>query len=319
MSSNKARSLQPLLLLLALCGCRSRPSTIAVIPPETAIIWETAHVGAKAAAQRIGYRIYWNASSREDEPERQITLVERVIQNGVQGLVIAPDHPLALMTPVRRAIAKGIPVVVIGSPLSIPPEGRLIYIVNDEEQVGYMAAMRVGKLLNGRGAIAVIGVNPGISGMSGRLQSFEENLSTHFPNITIADQLADPFNISQAQHSVEEILDTRLQLDAVVALSAASTRGAYFAIGRHHSLKKVKIIGCDQDFLSPLRTGEVDSVIVENTYEMGYQAVMSIDALRRGKSVPPFTKLSPVLVTKENIDQPAVLRLLATPYLEPGR
>jgi ribose transport system substrate-binding protein len=320
MFSKKARRAQPLLLLLALSGCRPQPPTIAVIPRATGVgLWETERVGAKAAAHQIGYQIYWNAPSREDDIERQISLVERVVRNRVQGLVLAPDHTLALMTPVRRAIAQGIPVVIVSSPLSIPPGGKLIYIVNDEEQVGYMAAMRVGKILNGRGTVAVVGINPSISGMTSRLRSFEQNLSTHFPNISIADQRTDFFNSAQAQQAVEEILDAHPRLDAIVALNAMSMRGAYFALGQRHALMKIKIVGCDQDFLPPLRTGEVDSVIIENTYEMGYEAIMSIDALRQGKSVPPFIKLSPILVTKENLGQPAISRLLTTPYLEPER
>jgi len=300
-----------------LVGCRSQPSTIAVIPRDTAVIWVAERVGAKAAAQRSGYQIYWNASSHDDDIEKQITLVEQVVRSGVQGLVLTPNHRLALMTSVRRAIEQGIPVVIVGSPLSIPPGGKLIYIVNDEEQVGYMAAMRVGKILNGRGTVAVVGIDLNISGMPDRFRSFQENLSTRFPNISMTYRPEDFVTSAQAQQAVEEILDEHPRLDIIVALNATSVRGAYYALWRRHALKKIKIVGCDQDLLGALRLGEVDSIIFENTYEMGYQAVTSIDALRRGESVSPFTKLSPIMVTNENIDQPSISRLLPTPHPEP--
>jgi ribose transport system substrate-binding protein len=301
-----------LFVLVASSGCgHSPPPTIAVVPRTTALmLWEAEHAGAEDSASRNGFRIYWNAPTREDDIEKQIALVERVVSDHVQGLVLAPDQPLALMTPVRRALARNIPVVVIGSPLSIPAGGKLLYILNDEQQVGYIAAMRMGKILKGTGTIAVVGINPSVSGMTTRLRSFEENLSKRFPGIQIAEYRSDFFNSAQAQQAVEETLEAHPDLDAVLALSAMSTRGAYFALSKRHALGKVKLIGCDQELLPPLRTGEIDSIIIENTYEMGYRAVTSIAALRRGESVTPLVQLSPVLVTRENLDRPEITRML---------
>jgi ribose transport system substrate-binding protein len=312
MSSKKLIRALALSILAVSSGCRSsKPPTIAVIPRTTALIlWEAEHAGAESAAHQTGFQIYWNAPTREDDTEEQIALVERVVSEHVQGLVLAPDQSLALMTPVRRAIAHNIPVVIIGSPLSIPAGGKLLYILNDEQQVGYIAAMRVGKILNGAGSIAVVGINPGVSGMTTRLRSFEENLSTRFPNIHIEEYRSDFFNSAQAQHAVEETLDAHPHLDAILALSAMSTRGAYFAFSKRNDLGKIKLIGCDQELLPPLRKGEIDSIIIENTYEMGYRAIASIAALQRGESVPSVVQLSPVLVTRENIDQPEVARML---------
>jgi ribose transport system substrate-binding protein len=312
MASNKLICAQVLAVLSASSGCAHSPlPTVAVVPRTTALmLWEAEHAGAEASASRNGFRVYWNAPTREDDTEKQIALVERLVSERVQGLVLAPDQPLALMTPVRRALARNIPVVIIGSPLSIPAGGKLLYILNDEQQVGYIAAMRMGKILNGTGTIAVVGINPSVSGMTTRLRSFEENLSKHFPQIQIKEYRSDLFNSAQAQQAVEETLEAHPDLDAVLALSAMSTRGAYFALSKRHDLGKVKLIGCDQELLPPLRTGEIDSIIIENTYEMGYRAITSIAALRRGEIVTPLVQLSPVLVTQENIDQPEITRML---------
>lgn len=62
--------------------------------------------------------------------------------------------------------------------------------------------------------------------------------------------------------------------------------------------------------IPPLVTGEIDSIIVENTYEMGYRAIQLIAAQRRGEKVPAEIKLSPKLVTRENLNTPEVQRML---------
>src|SRR5215831_13815113 len=106
------------LTLILLSGChRSAPTKIAVIPRTTgAMMWEPEHGGVLAAALRSGAQVYWNAPTREDDIQGQIALVERVADGGYQGLVLAPDHALALITPVRRAISRGVSTVIIGSP-----------------------------------------------------------------------------------------------------------------------------------------------------------------------------------------------------------
>ena len=88
-------------LMLAI-GCRrDHKPMVAVIPRTTALIlWEAEHAGAETAAHREGLTVYWNAPTREDDVERQISLIQRVVAAGARGLVLAPDQALALMVPV---------------------------------------------------------------------------------------------------------------------------------------------------------------------------------------------------------------------------
>src|SRR5580700_3084354 len=122
-----------LVALVGLAGCSpTRRPMIAFIPRTSAtMLWEPAHVGAQDAANSLGLDIYWNAPTREDDVAGQISLIERIVRDGDQGLILAPDQALALITPVRRALAMGVATVVIGSSLPIPPGDSLSYIVND--------------------------------------------------------------------------------------------------------------------------------------------------------------------------------------------
>src|SRR5689334_22397863 len=106
-----------LLLGLVACvmslSCRSSDSQTIAIIPRTAgnELSESLHKGAEIAGRETGFHIYWNAPSREDDIERQIELIERVINDRPAGLVLVPDHYLALVDPVRHAISKQIPTV----------------------------------------------------------------------------------------------------------------------------------------------------------------------------------------------------------------
>ena len=105
------------LVLLGSVGCRSKEqASIAVIPRTSGtILWEPENVGAQRAAAALGERIDWNASTREGDIDGQIALVDTIRKGRYRGLVLAPDHSQALITPVRRALASGLPIVIVGS------------------------------------------------------------------------------------------------------------------------------------------------------------------------------------------------------------
>lgn len=309
------------LLGLMFVGCRrEHKPMVAVIPRTTALIlWEAEHAGAETAARREGLTVYWNAPTREDDVARQVSLMQSAVDAGASGLVLAPDQALALMVPVRDIVARGVPTVIISSPLSIPPGGKLSYILNDEQATGRMAADRIGQILSGNGTVAVLGVDPDVSGILERTQAFESSLTSKYPGIRIVEERAAGFNIAEAQDIAEDVLARNPNLDVFLALNSATTRGAYLALEHHGLLKRVKLVACEQELVPPLLTGEIDSIVVENTYEMGRLAVERIAMQMRGESGPPLVRLSPTLVTRENINSPQVARMLSMDWRSDGR
>jgi ribose transport system substrate-binding protein len=285
-----------------------------VIPRTTGtMLWEPEHRGAEAAAFTLGARIYWNAPPQEDDTGGQIALIKRVIAGNCAGMVLAPDQSLALVTPVRQALARGIPTVVIGSPLLIPAEGRLFYILNNEEEGGRIAARRLARLLHGRGSVAVLGMNPDIAGIMVRVRSFEQFLAENDPEIHVVEKRMGTFNVPHEQQVVEETLKANPNLDAIVALMGATTRGALATIDSNPEYRSVKVIGFDPDNLE-FSSASLDSVIVQNMPEMGDRAVNLILAVREGKAVAPEMKLEPILVTRENANSAEVRRWTSMDY-----
>ncbi|MGA7340379.1 MAG: substrate-binding domain-containing protein, partial [Terracidiphilus sp.] len=228
-------------------GCGSRRQVrIAVIPQtEGTMIWEAAHVGAEIGADHTGAFIYWNAPTREDDVEAQIALVERVVDDDYQGLVLAPDQALALISPVRRALAHGIPTVIIGSPLPIPAGGNLSYILNDDQEGGRLAAKRVGALLGGHGTVAILGIDPDVTGTTIRARAFEQYLVENYSGIRIADRRMGSYNVPHEQQVAEDVLRAHPDLDAIVALMSPSVDGTLSALGTTPAKRDIKVIGFD--------------------------------------------------------------------------
>lgn len=300
----------PCFMALYCLGCHSTaPVTIAVIPRTSGTgLWEPEHGGAEAAAVHANAHIYWNAPTREDDVEGQIAIVNQVISKGYQGLVLAPDQALALIAPVRRALARGIPTVIVGSPLPLPAGENLSYILSDEETAGRIAAQRVAELLHGRGSVAVLGVNPDIAAIMIRTRSLEVFLAQEYPNIHVIKKMGS-FDFLHEQEMAEETLKANPEVKVIIGMMWASARAAISAVEQTPGFGETKVIAFDPDGVPPFDIGFVDSVIKQDTRTMGQLAVDLIDGERHGRAMSALIKLQPLLITRENMDSPEIRRL----------
>jgi len=303
-------------LALWATACSSPPQIrIAVIPQtEGNTLWDPAQEGAENAANPAGITIYWNAPPREDDVEAQIALVDRVVDGNYQGLVLAPDQSLSLISPVRRALARNIPTVIIGSPLLMPAGGNLMYVLNDDEAGGRMAAKRVAELLEGHGTVALLGINPDIAGIMTRSRAFEEFLAANDPGIRIVEKRMGTYNFAHEEQVAEETLATNPNLDVIVAFMWSGIDGTLSALNSAHENRHIKLIGFDPSGFPPafMQNACLDSVIREDTRAMGRQAIEMIHARIQGKTVPAAVHLQPKLITRDNVDTAEVRAMLTS-------
>jgi ribose transport system substrate-binding protein len=291
--------------------------TIAFIAQTTGNeLWEAAHAGARKAAMRDGFRIYWNAPTRSDDVERQIELIESAIRRKDAGLVIAPSQYSALISPLRLAMARHIPVVVAGSSVPIPAGNGLVFVLNDDEGMGQMAARRAGMLLGGSGSIALLGTDPNLTGNWIRSKSFEHTLAAEFPGISITERTTSSPTFEEAAENAEQILLRDSQLDAIVSLTSTDSEGSLTALRLLHRAGDVHLVGCDQelDLMEGIREGQVDSIVAENSYLIGQRAEEAIAALRQGRPVQTTVLVPSLLITRDNIDRAEIQQVLSTDW-----
>ena len=299
-----------LLLALSWSACKRTPPTVAVIPRTCGTaLWEPEHAGAAAVARSVGLDLYWNAPMRDDDTQTQISLIEKSVDRGMAGIIVSPIQTLPLRTPIRRVLAQAIPVVVIDTELGIPTGSRLGYVLNDEHAGGTIAARRIGLILGGKGNIAIVGMQPELHSNTVRERSFESTLNSEFPGVHIVARRLGLPSMPQEQHNAEELLAGATSLDAIVALTLAATRGTYYALAEFGKARKIKLVGFDQDLIPPIRDGGIDSVVVQNTFEIGRIAMELMNREIQGTSGPEEFSVQPVLMTRENVDSPEMRQI----------
>lgn len=279
--------------------------TIAFIPQAGGeMLSEIGHFGATTAAEGLKCRLYWNAPTSETDVPGQVSLVDRIARGKYQGLVLAPNHPFAILAPLQRVLALGVPVVVISAPLDIPSNSKFGYVVNDDERMGELAATEVARLIHGRGAIVLVGVARYVPGVMLRARGAERVLANQFPGIRVVSRLGAASNADRAEELSTSVLASHPSLNAFLSLTAISTRGVHAALKNRSSLHAIHLVGCEQDsdLVGYVESGEIAAVMAENVYRMGYEAVGLIAASWGGKPIPSRTVVPPLMITKQNFN-----------------
>ena len=304
-----------LLLLLTACK-RSQQPTYAVVPKGQAhIFWQTVHAGAVAAAREANVEVAWNGPATEADFARQIAIVDDFINRHVDGILLAPTDRDALAPAIRRARQAGIPLSIFDSGANT--EDYVSFVATDNYGGGVMAARRLAEILNKRGNVAMIAVMPGGASTLAREQGFKETLEKEFPGMKL---VAWQFGMSDRARSLsvtEDILTANPTLDGIFASNESSTVGAAQAVKARNLTAKVKIVGFDSSpsLVEDLRAGMIDSLVLQDPFQIGYQGLKTLLDQRAGRTPPKRVDLPPVLVTRDHLDDPKVEHLL-NPDLE---
>lgn len=222
-------------------GAKAKKWRIMVIPKGTTHeFWKTIHAGAVKAAQDHGdVEIVWKGPQKEDDRTEQIALVDNAAATGVDGIVLAPLDAEALVPPVERAIAKGIPVVIIDSALK--SDKPVSYVATDNYHGGQLCGQRMVELLDGKGRVILLRYSVGSASTEEREQGFLDELAK-YPEITLVSSDQYGGATSDSAQKVAQNLLTRYrgQFDGVHAPNESSTSGLLRALREAGLLKVMK-------------------------------------------------------------------------------
>ncbi len=296
--------------LLIGAGCaRQDRKRIAVIPMGRAhLYWQSIHAGALAAAQELNVEIVWNGPATETDYSGQLQIAESMINRRVDAIAIAPIDKTAMVGVVERAAREKIPVIIFDS--GVNTENFVAQVSTDNYAGGVLGARRIGKILGGKGKVVMVAVQPGSSSTVLREQGFEDTIHKDFPGIQIVDKRYGMADFAQSLSVSENMLTAHPDLDAMFASNESSTVGAAQALkGRKGH---VLLVGFDSSptLLEDLQSGLIDSLVVQDPFRMGYDSVQAAVKKLQGGAPVKMQNLPPLLVSKENLNDPAVQKQL---------
>ena len=224
-------------------GCSSnRKKQIGVVPKGRAhLFWQSVHAGAIKGARENDVEIIWNGPTTETDFNGQIQIVDSMINRHVDAICLAPIDKKVMVSIVERAASQNIPVVIFDSP--VDSDKFISQVATDNFQAGQLAAERMGKILDGKGKVIMVAVQPGAASTMAREEGFETKIKSSFPGIEIVDKRYGMADFAQSMQVAENMLTAHPEVVGMFASNESSAVGGARALKQRGS--KVKMVGFD--------------------------------------------------------------------------
>jgi ribose transport system substrate-binding protein len=300
-------------------GGASSSLRIAVIPKGTTHeFWKAVHAGAaKAASEQAGVEIIWKGPLKEDDLKAQIDVVQTFTAQGVSGIVVAPLSDRALVTPVKAAThaTPPIPVVVFDSDLQ--SDDYTSFVATDNYAAGKMAADATAKILGDAGGnVCVLRYQEGSASTANREKGFIDGIAA-YPSVHVVSENQYGGATAQTAFATSENLLAAQKaatggVNAVFTPNESTTFGMLLALRKANLTHKVHLVGFDgsADLVKGLTADEVDALVLQDPFNIGYLAVKTMVRSLRKEMVEKRIDTGAKLLTHANMDTPEMNALL---------
>lgn len=304
----------PALLAVTVGGCnRSAPDTTS--RPTVALVLKTLNHpffvdmrrGAQEAADRLGVTLQVQAAEREIDVEKQMQIVENLIQTGIKALCITPSGSREIISALVKARDAGVPIVVVDTRLDATAAAAAgveakTFVGSDNYEGGRLAGQHIAKITGGKARVAILEGIPGHETADSRLRGFRDAVADQ-PGITIVASQPANWERDQGFNVFQNMLQAHSDIDTLFAANDLMALGALEAIAAAGRTGKIRVVGFDalDDAKKAIAAGSMDASVAQFPAEMGRIAVESAVKVMRGEALPADVRVKLDLVTKETL------------------
>jgi ribose transport system substrate-binding protein len=260
--------------------------------------------GAEEAAGGAGIQLVVQAAEREIDVEKQVQIIENLLQTGIRVLIVTPSGSREIATAIAKANRANVPVVVVDTrvdPRTVADNNLEIqsFIGSDNYEGGRQAGDYVAKAAGGKARVAVLEGIPGHETGDSRLRGFRDAIASR-PGITIVASQPANWERDQGFTVFQNMLQAHPDLDTVFACNDLMALGAVEAIAAAGRSGRIRVVGFDalDDAREAIEAGRMEASVAQSPREMGRLAVQSAARLLRGEPIPADQKVPIALVTK---------------------
>jgi ribose transport system substrate-binding protein len=263
--------------------------------------------GAEEAAKRLGVDLTVQAAERETDVEKQMQIIENLVETGVNALAVAPSGSKEVVTAVAKANAASIPVVIVDDKVDAQAAKDAgvhweAYVGSDNVEGGRIAGRYLVQITNGTTNVALLEGIPGHQTGDARLKGFKEAIQAS-PGVKIVASQTANWERDQGFNVFQNMMQAHPDIDAVFACNDMMALGAVEAIRAAGKTGKIRVIGFDaiDDARKAIAAGTMDGSVAQFPSEMGRIAVENAVKLIHHEPVQAETGTRLEMITKANV------------------
>jgi ribose transport system substrate-binding protein len=288
-------------------GRSGRPTVALVLKTLNHPFFVDMRRGAQEAADRLGVNLQVQAAEREIDVEKQMQIVENMIQTGIQALVITPSGSREIVSALVKARDARIPIIVVDTRLDAVAAAAAgvrteTFVGSDNYDGGRIAGEYLVKATGGAARVGILEGIPGHETGDSRLRGFRDAVKSASGVAIVASQPAN-WERDQGFNVFQNMLQAHPEIDTVFACSDLMALGAIEAIASAGKTGKIRVIGFDalDDAKKAIAAGTMAASVAQFPSEMGRAAVESAVKVIHGEKIPEDIKVKLELVTKDNV------------------
>lgn len=253
--------------------------------------WVDVQQAALKEAEGTEVRLLVQAPPQETDVERQVQIVENMIQRKVDAIILAPCGAKELVGAVKAANEAGIPVLVVDSKLDqkvLDSQGATFatFIGSDNYQGGRLAGDHLSQALEGRGKVALLEGITGHESTDARRDGFLAAIAQH-PEMEMVTSQPGNADQEKAYSVTQNMFQANPEIQAVFCCNDVMAMGALRALqgmGRNDVL----VMGFDasDDARAAISRGQMLGSVAQYPGEMGRLSVLNAVKLLSGEEIP---------------------------------
>ncbi|HLO75339.1 MAG TPA: substrate-binding domain-containing protein [Magnetospirillum sp.] len=264
--------------------------------------------GMRKAADDLGVRLLVRSLSERaimDNPDNlHLRIIDYMLSQKVAGIVMAPETLKGVDTPVSLPV----PLVLVDR--DGPQYDARSTVSTDNFAAGRAAALSLASVLAKGANVMVLRLRPDVPSTLQREEGFISVAVEKGWNV-----VGDPF-VGNRFRETEEYIARLLQghggkLDAVFAPNESVAFGAVRVVGAMAPQSRPRLATIDwrPEFRQALEDGTLSASVLQDNESMGYRAVAVAVAASRGKDVPVRVSVDFAVITRANMNEPALQRM----------
>lgn len=305
-------------LVFCFAGCTgsnlsSKSKTVAVITKGSdSDFWNDVKNGAFSAATEYNIDITFEGPDSEEDYESQNKMIENAVSKNVGAIVLSAIDYEKNAHAVQKAIDKGIKVITVDS--DVDANGKELFIGTDNVSAGKKAAEQAIELCKNKKAVNIGIVNYGENTENGkqRLKGFTDYIEK-VKNAKVVASVNVESNAESATLGAKQLIEENKGINVLIGFNEWSTLGVGCAIKDFNLKDEVFGIGFDSNVncVGMLETGEIDTLIVQNPFSMGYLSVSKAAELLLGNAkTDGVIETDTYVVNRKNMFSPDVQKIL---------
>ncbi|NLQ18315.1 D-ribose ABC transporter substrate-binding protein [Marinomonas sp. M1K-6] len=264
--------------------------------------WFTEGQVAKKTAEDMGYEA--NVSAHKGDTNTESKLIDTAITNRAKAIILDPANADGSIGAVRKAVAAGIPVIIINAEINQSGLAKA-QLVSNNAQGAALGAMQWIESVGDSGDYVELFGAPSDNNAQTRSNGFETVLSQYPDLIKVASEVAN-WDRTQGYTKMQSILQANPNIKGVISGNDDMALGAIAALKEAGKLDQIKVGGFDgsPDAAEAILNGEMEYTVLQPVAVFAAEAIRQADSfIKTGSTGVDSEKqlFDCYLITSENI------------------